>query len=682
VTGSLGSFGRYQLLDVLGRGGMGEVFRAHDSATDRVVAIKLLPAHLAEDPDYRLRFQREAHTAAGLNDPHVVPIHSYGEIDGRLYVDMRLIEGRDLGTVIVEDGGRLQPERAVAIIEQVASALDAAHDAGLVHRDVKPSNILIAARDFAYIDFGIARAAAETAMTGTGQTVGTLAYMAPERFSGMTDHRADVYSLACVLYECLTGQRPFPGDSPEQQLAGHLTVPPPRPSATCPDVPSGFDSVIARGMAKSPDERYQSAMELATAARSALTPATAVGPWLQAPTEHVPRPMLARPRSAGARIASYLAASLTLLIVAYLVVVLVAGHDRPDHSIDQQGGTRITLTARTPDGTAPSREALSQTQRIINARAKARGIPGTRVVVEGDHVVVTVPGDNGNEARQISQTAVLYFRPVIESVPAQLATQPSSAPQPAQTPPAPQTTEQTSPPPADPRRDLAERIRQMKELRQSGNSYIQMVAMRYVAAHCGNNDILAGNDDPKLPLVTCSTDHKTAYLLAPSIISGDQIQNASSGMNQQGLGYVVDLQFKPAAANTWADFTAAHIGTQIAYTLDSQVMSAPVIREAIPGGRTQIQGGDPPFTAAQAADLANVLNYEPLPLSFESSEAQPVPPNPDAARRDLKSAVLSPPTGVIAALIALALSLFGMLLYLTIRVRRSRHAGTDPALRA
>jgi preprotein translocase subunit SecD len=666
---------------------MGEVFRAHDSVTDRVVAIKLLPAHLAEDPDFRQRFQREAHTAAGLNDPHVVPIHNYGEIDGRLYVDMRLIEGRDLGAVIVEEGGRLHPERAVAIIEQVASALDAAHHAGLVHRDVKPSNILIAARDFAYlIDFGIARADADTAMTNTGQTVGTLAYMAPERFSGTTDRRADIYSLACVLHECLTGQRPFPGDSPEQQLAGHLTAPPPKPSASGPDVPPGFDAVIARGMAKNPDERYPSAMELAAEAHAALngSVATAVGPWPQAPTEQIPRPVYVPSRSPRARVANLLLGLLAVLIAAYLLVVFVGGHGRPAHSIELQGGTRITLTARTPDGSAPTREALSQAQRIIASRANGLGISGARVVVAGDNVVVTVPGNNASEARDISQTARLYLRPVIHSVPAQPVAQPEpggpgapSAPAPTSAPaPAPASAS------ASASASLAERIAAEKGWRQSTRQGVQFLALQYQSTLCNRPDILASNDDPKLPLVTCSTDHKVAYLLAPAIISGDQIQDASSGMNQRGLGYVVDLQFRPAAATIWADFTAAHVGTQTAFTLDSQVVSAPVIQEAIPGGRTQINGGDPPFTASSARQLANALKYGPLPLSFESSEAQWVPPSPDAARPSLMSDVLSPPTGVIAALTGLGLVLIGVLLYLNIRARRAARARAEPALRA
>lgn len=166
------------------------------------------------------------------------------------------------------------------------------------------------------------------------------------------------------------------------------------------------------------------------------------------------------------------------------------------------------------------------------------------------------------------------------------APSPSPAPAPAPAPassPAPQPPAE-APAPPDPRKDLAERIAQEKKWRQSTSQYIQMIALQFQATRCDKDDILAGNDDPNLPLVTCSTDHKTAYLLAPSIISGDQIQDASSGMDQRSLGYVVDLQFKSAAANVWADYTAAHVGTATAFTLDSQVVSAPSIREAIPGG--------------------------------------------------------------------------------------------------
>jgi tetratricopeptide (TPR) repeat protein/predicted Ser/Thr protein kinase len=262
-------FGQYRLIDMLGRGGMGEVWRAYDTATDRVVALKLLPSRLATDAVFKRRFRREAHAAARLSEPHVVPIHTYGEIEGRLFVDMRLINGRDLHALIA--AGPLEPVRAALIVEQTAKALQAVHNAGLVHRDVKPSNILVTDDDFAYlIDFGIARATGEVGSTTTGGVIGSLHYMAPERFTrDPVDARSDVYSLACVLYQCLTGSFPFPGDSAEQQLADHLTTPPPQPSHVRP-VPRAFDDVIAKGMAKNPRERYATAVDLARAARDAL----------------------------------------------------------------------------------------------------------------------------------------------------------------------------------------------------------------------------------------------------------------------------------------------------------------------------------------------------------------------------------------------------------------------------
>ncbi|MGA8545739.1 MAG: serine/threonine-protein kinase PknD [Mycobacterium sp.] len=275
------SFGRYRLLELLGRGGMGEVWRAHDTAIDRIVAIKILSAQISQDAVFQQRFRREAFAAARLNSPHVVPIHNHGEIDGRLYVDMRLIEGSDLQSALSR--GPLPPERAVRIVEQIARALHAAHKVGLLHRDVKPSNVLLDDDDFAYlIDFGIARAIGERGLTMAGEVIGTFHYMAPERFTAAqhqagqggtpsVDARSDVYALACVLYECLTAEHPFPGDSLETQVTSHLTAPPPRPSISNPRLPGGFDGVIAKGMAKNPGDRYNTAIELAQAARDAVT---------------------------------------------------------------------------------------------------------------------------------------------------------------------------------------------------------------------------------------------------------------------------------------------------------------------------------------------------------------------------------------------------------------------------
>jgi preprotein translocase subunit SecD len=463
----------------------------------------------------------------------------------------------------------------------------------------------------------------------------------------------------------------------------------------------------------------------------------------------------------------YLAVFLVLLIGVYLLVFLTGNkHADTKLGIDLQGGTRVTLTARTPDGSRPTREALSQAQQIISARVNGLGVSGSEVIVDGDNLVITVPGTDGNEARNLGQTARLYIRPVINAlpvdsagmqggtrlpaprgnprlpngqapggpvpggqpglpapggapgapapgaapspgqgpasppgtgpggapapgdlpllpdqplVPPQPRPYPHDAPPPAPTPPSPAPAPSTAPVPAnapapstaaespeapllppiqpgppDPRKDLAERIAKEREWRQSTNKGVQFLALQYQATRCFQEDILAGNDDPDLPLVTCDTQHKQAYLLAPSIISGDQIENASSGMDQRSGGYTVDVQFRSGAANTWADFTAAHIGTQTAFTLDSQVVSAPQIREAIPGGRTQINGGDPPFTASSARELANVLKYGSLPLSFESSEAQTV-----SATLGLTSLH----AGLIAGAIGLGLVLLYSLLY-------------------
>lgn len=268
-------FGRYLLRDLLGEGGMGKVYRAYDTVTERLVALKVLPPHSANDPAFRERFRREAHAVAGLREPHIVPIHDYGEIEGQLFLNMRLIEGITVQARLSQSGP-MPPHVAVPLLGQAAAALDAAHVAGLVHRDVKPSNLLVTDRGFVYlIDFGIARTVGEAGMTSTGAAIGTMAYMAPERFtSGLVDARSDVYALSCVLHECLTGVQPYSGDSLEQQIAGHLTLPPPKPSLIRNGIPASFDEVIARGMAKDPDRRYRAAGELAAAANRALSIST------------------------------------------------------------------------------------------------------------------------------------------------------------------------------------------------------------------------------------------------------------------------------------------------------------------------------------------------------------------------------------------------------------------------
>jgi adenylate cyclase len=290
-------FGRYTLIGLIGEGGMGKVFKAHDTTIGRDVAIKVLPAELAGNPEYRRRFRREVHIVARLTEPHIIPIHDTGEIEGRLYLVMPIVEGIDVASLLKRDGP-MAPALTVRVIEQLAAALDAAHSHGLVHRDVKPSNALITSKGFVYlIDFGVAHDAAATKITQTGSLTGTYAYMAPERFTGGTaDARADIYSLACVLHECLTGSAPFPADTIEQQILAHLYEDPPRPSTQEVGVPTAFDAVIARGMAKTPNERYSTALELASAARLALMqPAAASDPNTRSNAETVSSTSVMKP---------------------------------------------------------------------------------------------------------------------------------------------------------------------------------------------------------------------------------------------------------------------------------------------------------------------------------------------------------------------------------------------------
>lgn len=271
-------FGHYEIRRLIGKGGMGEVYEAYDTNKGRTVALKLLTDRYTDDETFRARFLRESRAAAILQEPHVIPIHDWGEINDVLYIDMRLVQGQTLHEMLKK--GALEPERATDIIRQIASALDAADAAGLIHRDVKPQNIIVTPDDFAYlVDFGIAEARGDTHLTMVGYTVGSFDYMAPERFGDEEATSAvDVYSLACVLYEALTGAKPFPVHSAEQAIRAHVSSPPPRPSAVNPRIPATFDEVIARGMAKHPDDRYGSAGALGRAAKRAIARDPSISP--------------------------------------------------------------------------------------------------------------------------------------------------------------------------------------------------------------------------------------------------------------------------------------------------------------------------------------------------------------------------------------------------------------------
>jgi len=264
----------FRIEALVGNGAMAEVYRARDAA-DRVVALKLLDDVLARDQRFRQRFLRESEVASSLEHPNIVRTRGSGEAAGRLYLAMEYVDGSDLRRLL-HDEGRLDPERAVTIIGQVAEALDTAHGAGLVHRDVKPGNILVLTGpdgDHAYVcDFGLARhVSSVSSLTGDRGFVGTIDYVPPEQIEGGTiDGRADVYSLGCVLYECLVGVRPFDRDSELSTVFAHLNEPPPKVTDERPELPAAFDEVFATALAKSPDDRYSSCGELAAAARAAL----------------------------------------------------------------------------------------------------------------------------------------------------------------------------------------------------------------------------------------------------------------------------------------------------------------------------------------------------------------------------------------------------------------------------
>jgi serine/threonine protein kinase len=274
----------YQVEAFLSRGGMAVVYRARDRRLGRRVALKLLAPELSHNERFQQRFLRESRLAASLDHPNIVPIYEAGEAGGLLYIAMRYVEGSDLKALLDREGP-LQPWRVVSILGQVGAALDVAHERGLVHRDVKPGNILIASGagredpDHVYLtDFGITkRSSSLSGLTGTGHFIGTIDYVAPEQVGGKPiDARTDIYSLGCVLYQCLTGDPPFERDDEAAVLWAHLVERPPPVSSLRPDVPPEVDAVVAKAMAKAPEDRHQTCRELVTSLRSAIEQAAMV----------------------------------------------------------------------------------------------------------------------------------------------------------------------------------------------------------------------------------------------------------------------------------------------------------------------------------------------------------------------------------------------------------------------
>jgi serine/threonine protein kinase len=371
----------YRIEALIGRGGMGAVYRGHEEGLGRKVALKVIAPELAQDQRFRERFLRESRIAASLDHPHVIPIYQAGEQDGVLFLAMRYVEGSDLAKVVAEEGA-LEPRRAVDLLSQIAEALDAAHEKGLVHRDVKPSNVLIAVsagREHCYLgDFGLTkRTGSLSGVSVAGEIVGTLEYVAPEQITGdPVDERSDVYALGCVLYECLTGQSPFPRATDVALLWAHVHEEPTPPSQARLDLPKELDTVLTRALAKEPGRRYRSAGELLAATRSALRLVDA------APT----------PRTTSRRrlVVAGAAAAATLVLAAVLGFALLGGSGSLSSVAPNSVGVidpgSNQLVAEVPAGRAP--------------QAIATGLGGVWVANVDDEIVLRIdPADL--EARAI-----------------------------------------------------------------------------------------------------------------------------------------------------------------------------------------------------------------------------------------------------------------------------------------
>ncbi|MFD3703223.1 protein translocase subunit SecD [Nocardia sp. NPDC058658] len=376
-----------------------------------------------------------------------------------------------------------------------------------------------------------------------------------------------------------------------------------------------------------------------------------------------------------------------LLAVIYALVFFTGDHSPSAKlGIDLQGGTRVTLTARTPDGNKPSQDSLKKAQEIIESRVNGLGVSGSEVVIDGDNLVITVPGEDSQQARALATTAKLYIRPVLFATAPQAGgaappatgtappggtappatdapvpapgeqSQPGGATPPADAPttPAPQSRvfpAQAPPTPTPPPGGLttaqqqAKEIAQAKELRQSTDQTMQQLAM--TSMDCTKPDPLTGNDDPGLPLVTCSQDGTEVFLLGPSRIDGQEIADATSQLNSQQARHEVNLEFKSSGADAWSALTGEYVNKRVAFVLDTKVVSAPQVQQGPQlGGRTSISGS---FNADSAGELANTLKYGSLPLSFQTSEAETV--SATLGLSSLKAGLLAGAVGLIAVLL-------------------------------
>jgi serine/threonine protein kinase len=399
-------FAGYRVERRLGRGGMGVLYLAVEPGLERRVALKLIAPEAASDEVFARRFAEESRIAASIEHPNVVPIYAAGEEAGVPFIAMRYVAGADLARRLTREG-RLSPEVTVDLIAQIGNGLDAIHAAGLIHRDVKPANVLLSGDDggdHAYItDFGVARnVATESGLTQTGRFVGTLDYVAPEQISGgAIDARVDVYALGCLIFKLLTGEVPFPKDGDAARLYAHLNDPPPAPSLYVPEVSMALDDVVIRAMSKSPDERYPSAGDLGRAAQAALRgerpaapertvatgdAATRTAETIPVPTEETRAssrptgptrrlgdeavPAAAEPSAAGPGRRWALIGGLAALLVAVVVVVILASG----------GGSSPDTAATTSPATTES------TNQKPKARPKPKTLTKSELIAKADQI--------------------------------------------------------------------------------------------------------------------------------------------------------------------------------------------------------------------------------------------------------------------------------------------------------
>jgi hypothetical protein len=370
-------FAGYRIESRLGRGGMGILYLALEPGLERRVALKLIAPEAAADDVFARRFAEESRIAASIEHPNVVPIYAAGEERGVPWIAMRYVPGSDLGRRVTREG-RLEPAQAVALIAQVGNGLDAIHAAGLVHRDVKPANVLLSGdtdSEHAYItDFGVARnVATQSGLTQTGRFVGTLDYVAPEQISGEPiDARVDVYALGCLLFKLLTGEVPFPREGEAARLYAHLNDPPPAPSLYEPSVSMALDDVVARAMSKSPDDRYPSAGDLGRAAQAALSgtavsvPERTVATGAAATREReAPTQRLAdEPEPPPGNRRPLLVGGLLALVAAAVAVALVASGGGGGDGSGIDGAVGDTVTGTTTEKPKPKPQTLTEAELI------------------------------------------------------------------------------------------------------------------------------------------------------------------------------------------------------------------------------------------------------------------------------------------------------------------------------